>query len=79
MADDLRGAATMARTFAADTRDRERAEHLLGLAGRLSALTTIDDADALMARFTDDARTRVSPMVEVSAFLCNADGRVLLC
>ena len=43
LADELRGAATMARTFAADVYDRERAEHLLGLAGRLAALTKIAD------------------------------------
>ena len=79
LADELRGAATMARTFAADVYDRERAERLLGLAGRLAALTTIDDPEALIARFTDDAWTRASPMVGVSAFVRNADGRVLLC
>ena len=79
LADELRGAATMARTFAADVYDRERAEHLLGLAGRLAALTEIADPDALIAGFIDDAWMRGSPMVGVSAFVRDADGRVLLC
>lgn len=79
LADELRGAATTARTFAANVYDRERAEHLLGLAGRLAALSRIADPDALIAGFTDDAWMRASPMVGVSAFVRDADGRVLLC
>lgn len=79
LADELRGAATTARTFAANMYDRERAEHLLGLAARLAALTKIADPEALVAGFTDQAWMRTSPMIGVSTLVRDADGRVLLC
>ncbi|GAB3911800.1 hypothetical protein GCM10011575_47840 [Microlunatus endophyticus] len=79
LADELRGAATTARTFAANTYDRERADHLLGVAGRLAALTGIADADDLVATFTDDAWKRTSPIVGVSALARDKTGKVLLC
>ena len=79
LADELRGSATTARMFAANMYDRERAEHLLGLAGRLAALTEIADPEALVAGFTDEAWRRTSPMVGVSALVRDVDGRLLLC
>jgi ADP-ribose pyrophosphatase YjhB (NUDIX family) len=79
LADELRGAATAARTFAANTYDRERADHLLGLAGRLAALTGIADADDLVATFTDEAWKRTSPTVGVSTLARDKAGKVLLC
>ncbi|MFC7622070.1 NUDIX domain-containing protein [Microlunatus sp. GCM10028923] len=79
LADELRGAATAARTFAANMYDRERADHLSGIAGRLAALTGIADADDLVATFTDEAWKRTSPMVGVSTLARDEAGKVLLC
>lgn len=79
LADELRGNATRCAKFAVNMYDRERAEHLLGLAGRLTALTGIADADDLVARFTDQAWMRTSPMVGVSTLVRDEAGRVLLC
>lgn len=79
LADELRGDATRCAKFAANMYDRERAEHLFGIAGRLTALTGIADADDLVARFTDQAWMRMSPMVGVSTLVRDEAGRVLLC
>lgn len=79
LVDELRASATAARTYAADMYDRERADHLLDLAARLAALTGIADAEELVAGFTDDAWTRMSPMIGVSALTRDGDGRTLFC
>jgi len=79
LADELRGDATRCAKFAANVYDRERAEHLFGIAGRMAALTGIADADDLVARFTDEAWMRTSPMLGVSTLVRDAAGRVLLC
>lgn len=79
LADELRGAATAARTFAANMYDRERADHLLDISGRLVAFTGIADPDDLVATFTDDGWKRTSPMIGVSTLARDETGQVLLC
>jgi 8-oxo-dGTP pyrophosphatase MutT (NUDIX family) len=78
VADELRGAATLWKTFAANVYEAERADQAMGLAARIAALADDAPEDQIRTIFDAGAWSRVSPAVGVDTLVFNERGEVLL-
>jgi 8-oxo-dGTP pyrophosphatase MutT (NUDIX family) len=78
ISDELRGAATLWKQFAANVYEAERADQAMGLAARIAALADEGTADEIRAIFSAEGWRRVSPAVGVDNLVLNAQGEVLL-
>lgn len=77
-ADELRGAATLWKEFAANVYEAERADQAMKLAARIAALADEASRDEIMAIFGGGDWKRVSPAVGVDSLVFNERGEVLL-
>jgi 8-oxo-dGTP pyrophosphatase MutT (NUDIX family) len=78
IADEMRGAATLWRRFAANVYEAERADQAMQLASRIAALADGRAQPEIAAMFDDEGWMRVSPAVGVDALVFNERGEVLL-
>jgi 8-oxo-dGTP pyrophosphatase MutT (NUDIX family) len=78
IADELRGAATLWRRFAANVYEAERADNAMLLAARIAALADGRPQEEIAAIFDDEGWVRVSPAVGVDALVFNERGEILL-
>jgi ADP-ribose pyrophosphatase YjhB (NUDIX family) len=78
VADELRGAATAWKAFAANVYEAERADQAMALAARIAALADDAPEDQIKRIFGADDWKRVSPAVGVDNLVFNERGEVLL-
>jgi 8-oxo-dGTP pyrophosphatase MutT (NUDIX family) len=78
VADELRGAATLWKQFAANVYEAERADQAMRLAARVAALADGSPMETIAASFEDEGWLRVSPAVGVDAAVFNECGEILL-
>jgi 8-oxo-dGTP pyrophosphatase MutT (NUDIX family) len=78
IADEMRGAATLGKTFAANVYERERAESVMRLAAKVAALAEQTTVAEIAAIFDDDGWLRGSPAVGVDNLVLNERGEALL-
>ncbi len=78
IADEMRGAATLSRTFASNVYETERAHHLMDLAAQVAALAEGEPVAEVRAIFEAEPWHRASPALGVDAAVFDPTGRVLL-
>jgi 8-oxo-dGTP pyrophosphatase MutT (NUDIX family) len=78
IADELRGAATLWKQFAANVYEAERADQAMHLAARIASLADTGPLDEITDLFNTEGWGRVSPAVGVDNLVCNERGEVLL-
>lgn len=78
IADEMRGMATLSRTFASNVYETERAHRMMELAADVAALAEGEPAEAVRAVFAGEPWLRASPALGVDAAVFDSEGRVLL-
>jgi len=78
IADEMRGMATVGRTFAGNIYEVERAHRIMGLAARIAALAEGRPEAELLEQFTAEPWHRVSPAIGAEAAVFNERGELLL-
>ena len=78
VADEMRGMATLSRTFASNIYETERAHRMMELAARVAALAEDEPIDTVRAIFEAEPWHRASPALGVDAAVFDPAGRVLL-
>lgn len=78
IADEMRGMATLGRTFAANVYEAERAYRIMELAAAVGALAEGATTEEVRHVFDAEPWHRATPAVGVDALVLDGDGRVLL-
>lgn len=78
IADEMRGMATLSRTFAANVYETERAHRMMELAAEVAALAEETPVAEVRALFEAEPWHRASPALGVDAAVFNGAGRVLM-
>lgn len=78
IADEMRGMATLGRTFAGNIYETERAHRTMELAAQVAALAEGEPVEEVRALFEAEPWLRASPALGVDAAVFDPDGRVLL-
>ncbi len=78
IADEMRGMATLGRTFAGNIYETERAHRMMALAAQVAALAEGEPMAEVRALFEAEPWHRASPMLGVNAVVLDSEGRVLL-
>ena len=78
IADEMRGMATLGRTFASNVYETERAHRMVELAAEVAALAEGEPTEGVRALFEAEPWHRVSPALGVDAAVFDDAGRVLL-
>lgn len=78
IADEMRGAATLTRTFATNVYETERAHRLVELAAQVAALAEGTPVEEVRAVFEAEPWHRASPALGVDALVFDEAGRILL-
>lgn len=78
IADELRGMATLGRTFAANVYEAERAHRIMELATTVAALAEGRPKDEVRLIFEAEPWHRATPAAGVDALVLDGDGRILL-
>lgn len=78
IADEMRGMATLGRTFAGNVYETERAHRMMELAAEVAALAEGEPVEEVRAIFEAEPWLRASPALGVDAAVFDPDGRVLL-
>jgi 8-oxo-dGTP pyrophosphatase MutT (NUDIX family) len=78
IADEMRGMATLSRTFAANVYETERAHRMMELAAEVAALAEETTVAEVRALFEAEPWHRASPALGVNAAVFDAAGRVLM-
>lgn len=78
IADEMRGMATLSRTFASNVYEQERAHRMMELAADVAALAEESPVEEVRALFEAEPWHRASPALGVDAAVLDAEGRILL-
>ncbi len=78
VADEMRGMATVAKYFAGNVYEVERAERLMELAAKVAALVDEGTPEEVRAVFMAEPWLHASPVIGVEAAVFNAGGEILL-
>jgi 8-oxo-dGTP pyrophosphatase MutT (NUDIX family) len=78
IADEMRGMATLSRTFAGNPYETERAHRMMELAAQVAALAEDAPVEEVRALFEAEPWQRFSPAIGVDAAVFDPQGRVLL-
>lgn len=78
VADEMRGMATVAKYFAGNVYEVERAERLMELAAKVAALVDEGTPEEVRAVFMAEPWLHASPVIGVDALVFNAQGELLL-
>jgi 8-oxo-dGTP pyrophosphatase MutT (NUDIX family) len=78
IADEMRGMATLSRTFAANVYETERAHRMMELAAEVAALAEETPVAEVRALFEAEPWHRASPALGVDAVVFDGAGRVLM-
>ncbi len=78
IADEMRGMATLSRTFASNVYETERAHRMMELATAVAALAEGEPVEEVRAIFEAEPWLRISPALGVDAAVLDAEGRILL-
>ena len=78
IADEMRGMATLSRTFAGNPYETERAHRMMELAAQVAALAEDAPVEEVRALFEAEPWLRASPALGVDAAVFDPTGRVLL-
>jgi ADP-ribose pyrophosphatase YjhB (NUDIX family) len=78
IADEMRGMATLSRTFSTNIYETERAHRMMELAAEVAALAEGEPVEEVRALFEAEPWHRASPALGVDAAVFDADGRVLM-
>lgn len=78
IADEMRGMATLSRTFAANVYETERAHRTMELAAEVAALAEETPVAEVRALFEAEPWHRASPALGVDAAVFNGEGHVLM-
>ncbi len=78
ISDEMRGMATLSRTFASNVYETERAHRMMELAADVAALAEGAPVEEMRAIFEAEPWLRASPALGVDAAVLDAEGRILL-
>lgn len=78
IADEMRGMATLSRTFASNVYEKERAHRMMELAAKIAALAEGEPVEEVRSIFEAEPWLRTSPALGVDAAVFDAEGQILL-